>query len=418
MARALLGALVLAAGGCAGPAPAGEPRGGAATATSATAGARPVASTVAPSTRDPRLAELRRALDRSATFLAASAQGDGQFVYRVHLDPGVNVRPAYNLLRHAGAIYALASYQARWPSAPVEAAIARAARYLRAQVQPLEDRAELSALWESPSRREAKLGGAGLALVAFASAERATPGSGGVSELGPLARFVVFLQKDDGGFYSKYFADERGRSDRWTSLYYPGEAALGLLMLHEVAPDQRHLEAAVRALGYLAERRRGRLHVEPDHWALIATGRLFAEHQGSPWPVEASRLRQHALQVCESILLDEQVRDAGSRVHGAWDESGRTTPVATRLEGLIAALPLVDRAVNADLAERMRAAIDAGIAFLLRAQVREGRFAGAVPRAVERVDERAGEVRIDYVQHAMSAWLGYYELLEAEAPPR
>jgi hypothetical protein len=68
------------------------------------------------------------------------------------------------------------------------------------------------------------------------------------------------------------------------------------------------------------------------------------------------------------------------------------------------------------------AAIAPAIRFLLRSQVKEGRHRGAVPRAIARLpdapdkfNQRVTEVRIDYVQHAVSAWLAYAAL---EDPPQ
>ncbi len=284
---------------------------------------------------------------------------------------------------------------------------------------PIAER-DAVAVWESDKRKEAKLGGAGLALIALVAQERAIPGSANVAELARLGRFVTFMQKPDGGFNSKYFTDAGGPNDGWTSLYYPGEAALGLLMLHELATDPAWLEGAVNALGYLATKRKGRARVEPDHWALIATGRLFAEHQGAhqgrEWPHDKGALRVHALQICESVLASDQVLDRKSPFYGAFDADGRTTPAATRLEGLLAVLPLLEGTYDAALKKRARTAIDAGIRYLLDVQIKEGKFAGGVQRSMSSTDKRATEIRIDYVQHAMSAWMGYLDLIRNEAP--
>ena len=62
-----------------------------------------------------------------------------------------------------------------------------------------------------------------------------------------------------------------------------------------------------------------------------------------------------------------------------------------------------------------------GVAFLLRAQVREGKHQGGITRAVRRAaptdkifpgsfDERATEIRIDYVQHTLSAFIQFDRL--------
>ena len=64
--------------------------------------------------------------------------------------------------------------------------------------------------------------------------------------------------------------------------------------------------------------------------------------------------------------------------------------------------------------------MDDGIVMLKQAVIREGEFQGGVPRALGRIqgnskdirnfNRRATEIRIDYVQHAMSAFQGYLEL--------
>ena len=60
------------------------------------------------------------------------------------------------------------------------------------------------------------------------------------------------------------------------------------------------------------------------------------------------------------------------------------------------------------------------MSFLVQSQVRQGEFAGAIPRALRQwpsddprntrsFNRRATEVRIDYVQHAMSAMIQYLQ---------
>ena len=84
------------------------------------------------------------------------------------------------------------------------------------------------------------------------------------------------MQKPNGSFYSKYIPTEGGRWDKWKSLYYPGEAALGLLMLYELDPSPLWLKAAVDALVYLASSRAHKTEVEADHWVLLAAAKLLS----------------------------------------------------------------------------------------------------------------------------------------------
>ncbi len=365
--------------------------------------------------------ELRRAADEAAAYLAAACQPDGKFVYLRHLDPKVEVRDDYNVVRHAGAIYALAQYHRRYGGDEVQSAIVRAWAYLRAHhLAPVPGRSELAAVWdddlEDDPARHAKLGGAGLGLAAATAAEGVVHGSTPPALGRQLAEFLLEMEKPDGATYSKYDA-ARGKSDDWDSLYYPGEAALALSLWNRLDPSPRWLVGARTILAHLAEERRGAHEVPADHWALIATADLLAQlDQGAP---DRALLYEHARQVAGAIVGDQDSagHPRGSREFGSFDPDGRTTPAATRLEGLIAALPLL--ADDPGLQARVRRAIDLGGAFLLRARVTSGRWRGGMPRAIgPRPDDyagspfsrEAGEIRIDYVQHALSAWLGMIEL--------
>ena len=57
------------------------------------------------------------AVSLCAGYLMDACTANGRFVYRVNLDPAVVLKPRYNILRHAGAMYALALYHTRRPTA-------------------------------------------------------------------------------------------------------------------------------------------------------------------------------------------------------------------------------------------------------------------------------------------------------------
>jgi hypothetical protein len=83
------------------------------------------------------------------------------------------------------------------------------------------------------------------------------------------------------------------------------------------------------------------------------------------------------------------------------------------MEGLLAALEFLP-ADATGLRARIQAAVDLGIAFLLRAQFASGPYAGGMPEAMAgarsimfKAAPGARDIRIDYVQHALSAWLRY-----------
>jgi hypothetical protein len=250
----------------------------------------------------------------------------------------------------------------------------------------------------------------------------ASPALTPLDDLQRLGQFLLYMQKDDGGFYSKYLPHAGGRDEQWTSLYYPGEAALGLVMLYERDHQPQWLDAALRALDYLARLREGRTTVEADHWAILATARLqhvCAEVDGG---LLTTRLQQHVVQIAESMLAERPPHPPRSSLHGCFTDDGRTTPTATRLEGLLAALEVVPDNQH-DLRTRMRSAITDGIEFLLRAYLPSGEHHGAMPRAIATLppghaahsrsfNRRATEVRIDYAQHALSAMLAFSRAMD------
>lgn len=364
----------------------------------------------------------------SAAYLTEAVGEDGRFAYLVNMNPDVEVPDDYNILRHAGTIYAMAQYYDLEPDPALLEAMLRAGAYLRDEaLGPVPDGEDMLAVWSDPAEdrdipEQAKLGGAGLGLVALCSIERVRPGFTPLEDLRRLGRFITYLQKDDGSYHSKYIPSAGGRQDEWISLYYPGEAALGLAMLHELDPSGGWLEPAARSIEYLALEREEQAEAPADHWVLLATDTIFELAGAGELPVSRELLFDHALRISDGMLAEQMVDPAKPVLYGGFTRDGRTTPASTRLEGLQAVLGFLP----ADHEKRpaVESAVERGISFLLRAQVTEGEFAGAFPRSVMRMqgdseearefNEEATEVRIDYVQHALSALVANIRLEGAE----
>ncbi len=371
-------------------------------------------------------ARLDQAIERAAGYLVRAVLEDGRFVYRINPD-AVSVAPSYNILRHAGAMYALAAYHRQRPNEPSQRALLRAGEFLHSQMGSVPGHAELMAVWSRPTVNgsggivKGKLGGAGLGLIALSELENIQPRFTPPEALDRLAQFILFLQKEDGSYYSLYLPSREGRDDDWTSLYYPGEAALGLLMLHRHQPKPAWSQAAADTISYLARTRAGNLEVPPDHWALIATAELMQLVDRGQVTADRQLLISHAAQVSRHMIAAQGPQHDHAELDGCFDRDGRTTPTATRLEGLLATLAFLRReAPYAQLVDEMEEACHRGIGFLLRAQVEGGPTDGGFPRAMHKLppahpsysksfNERAAEVRIDYVQHALCACLQYRE---------
>lgn len=357
---------------------------------------------------------LSEAIRLAGSYLERNCAVSGRFAYLLDTDSG-EVSPSYNIVRHAGAIYSLAMLNRLHPEKDAVNAMVRAANFMRANYLAPDARSNALAVWSQPppANTKAELGAAGLGLIALTSVEQGQPNSVRLAELEALGRFILFLQNPHGSFYSRYFAD-KGIDRDWQSLYYPGEAALGLVSLYELDHSRPWLVAAGKGLAYLAESRAGPQEVPPDHWAIIATAKFLPYYEQSICPVSRTDLLRHAVRICDRFLR-EQITDApDARLNGSFSLDGRTTPTAIRLEGLLAALEFLPKS---ELRGRVEAAVQRGIDFLLNAQITSGPYAGGMPGAVlatgsPRSMRSWSEIRIDYVQHALSAWLRYEELYQ------
>jgi hypothetical protein len=253
----------------------------------------------------PSLAEVSHAIALGAGYLERACDPDGKFAYKVDIRSGKE-SSSYDIVRHAGAMYALAMVNRSHPDPEAVAALVRAAKYLRENYIGPGPRPGQQVVWSQPMvelakdrhsklrQRYAELGGTGLGLVALAAAREVDPNSVPLEQLQALGRFALFLQRDDGSFVQKYLA-EGGPVPNWTVLYYPGEAALGFISLYEADHSREWLAAAGKALAYLAKSRAGLTTVPADHWALIATAKLLPYCDDGGCSASREELVRHAV---------------------------------------------------------------------------------------------------------------------------
>jgi hypothetical protein len=355
------------------------------------------------SPRAPSPGDVHRAIELATGYLERACGPDGKFAYL--LDPASGRESSsYNILRHSGAVYALAMANQAGPDKNAVDSMLRAAAFLRRNYMGPGPRAGQLVIWSNPwaqgsDGQFAELGGTGLGLVALGTVRNVRSEAVSLQDLQALGHFILFLQRENGSFVHKYIK-ETGPVTNWQSLYYPGEAALGLIALYEQDHSRAWLDAATKALAFVAQGRAGLNTVPADHWALIATAKLLPYCDDAICRASRVQLIHHAAQICNSIL-EQQLRNGdGKGTDGAFDPTGRTAPAATRLEGLLAALEFLP---PGELRQRVEEGTQRGIAFLLRTQFTSGPYAGGIPGSLL-ADSR---IRIDFVQHALCAWIAY-----------
>ncbi len=364
--------------------------------------------------------KLTNSIKLSADYIDNYTKPDGMFDYEVDIFTGKVSDRSYNILRHAGTIYALANSYQFYKNKKSLKTLENATRYLQSCcIRPVDSNKDILGVWSLKSINKSmpydklKLGGTGLGLVALLSMEKIKPGTTSADTLKKLGNFILFLQKPDGSFYSRYIPSTVGKDDSWTSLYYPGEAALGLVMLYEYDPQPKWFNHALKVLTYLSESRINETNVPADHWALLATAKVIEIAKKQNLKIPEEMLLSHGKQVVNGIIGGIPKIPETNPQYGCLIRGCRTTPTSTRLEGLISFYNVLGQSDN-EIKQKIATISRNGIEFLIRTQVKEGPYRGAIPpvyiadiNKLNKSSRTKSVVRIDYVQHALSAFLDY-----------
>ena len=356
--------------------------------------------------------ELLDAADQGGRYLLRHQRKDGGFDYSYEPKKDT-VSADYNLLRHAGSCYALVELYQTTGNDEYRAAADRGLDYLLTFGRPPKeiDRAAAFEAIVSPGE-EAKLGGAALAILAMVQYQRATEADDRLDRSRSMARFLLFQQEADGHFQSKYFYGPPD-SKPFESIYYPGEAILALVRLYRVDPQDTWLAAARAGADWLINVRdagKPTPALPHDHWLLMGLDELY-QLTGD------ARYATHAARIAEAIVAAQRTDSPHPDWIGSFYNPPRSTPTATRAEGLAAATRLARRTGKdatpfLEVLQRMAA-------FQLRCQITsENDLYLARPDLARGGFRRSltdWEIRIDYVQHNVSALLGLRSLLESSS---
>jgi hypothetical protein len=353
---------------------------------------------------------LLAAAQQGADYLTRIVNRAGRYVYIYHpVDDRDDA--SYGWLRHSGTTYALfEAYEEFGTSAYLETG-ERALRYLRAHLSRDEASQGMYVL-DTEDEEQQKVGGAALALLAFAKHaavihKKDDPEASETCRA--LARLIMKKQCEDGHFRSN--ADiqrETGKKLKREPVYYPGEAVLALVRLYAVDPQPVYLDAARRGADFVVHVRDAYVsedNQEHDHWMAYALNELYRVTHDDAYLT-------HAFKIARAIQKKQRTAADVPDMVGAFYE-GQTTPTSTRLEAYDADIVLsrfagrpepwligpARQAARFTLAQQLRSNDDYWLKNPAKAEggVRESLF--------------VQDVRIDYVQHAMSAWLHLARIL-------
>lgn len=353
--------------------------------------------------------ELLSAATQGGRYLSRAIDPDGQFVY-TSLPKTDKMPKKYNLLRHAGTIYAMLELYQVTAEKKLLSGARRAIDYLLRFAKPCtKDPENSTCIVESGY---VKLGGNALAIIALAKYVEITRDRQHLPMMQQLGRWIQSIQKDSGRFSVHKQTYPNDRFIDFTSAYYPGEAMLAMLRLYAATSHKGWLDTAEKSARYLIntrDRDKSLSELQHDHWLLYALNELY---RFRPKPLYLN----HALRIAGAIMARQNLTPEYRDWFGSYGRPPRSTPTATRSEGLYAAYKLARDFGNPKEAKAILEAIRHGVAFQLQTQFRPEsvfylkdpqRSLGGFHRSLTNFG-----IRIDYIQHNISSLLGLYHILD------
>lgn len=192
-------------------------------------------------------------------YLANQVNATGEFNYGWFACFDKKIKH-YNSLRHASTTYSmLEAYELTEDEFILEAAV-NALAYL--QKNFIYEKEDLAFLIE-PELREVKLGGAAATLLAFTKYMKITGNKTYLPLCRKIANAILSLQDKDGKFTHVLEYPTLEVKDIFRIVYYDGEAVFGLLRLYEIDLDSRWLDAAAKSFNHFIRDNYWQNH---DHW--------------------------------------------------------------------------------------------------------------------------------------------------------
>lgn len=348
--------------------------------------------------------DINELINLCINYIKNNIEDTGKFNYLVNLKSDV-LYDSYNEVRHAGIIYSVNLYEKIYNSNILIQEKKLASDYL---INNLTKRLDSGLLLPYNTRKNSiSLGGIGLSITALYNLYQQ---SITVKHfLDDSYKFALSLQKPDGSFYHRFNLNDNSIDKEAYCLYFDGEFALGLLYLYEVTKSIEYFYLAKNIILRITNENKP----EPfNHWIFIAAKKLI-ELDGNLTEDEKYSI-QRLLIKSINLLIFQQNIDKNSKYFGALKGNIRPCSIATILEGMIAGYNLID---NTEIKSQLKQFIDNAMEFLINIQIKEGKFKGGFPAQADwniLSEEKYSRIRIDFIQHVLSAALMYYETFNAK----
>lgn len=339
---------------------------------------------------------------------------EGRFQYRKHIDSEIVYdNTIYNSLRHAGTLYSMYMYEKYGLVKKYKDSRIKASKYFVDRYVKKLGKSKYIVL-SLPEEEQikfpiAKSGAAGMALCALSNLYKDNEIQ--LEILQGLGEFILALQNEEGNIYAYYDINTKLINKEAEAVFYPGEAAAGLMYLYEVDPQQKWLDAAKKTILYLANSRKDLdLDLPFDHWSVLVIEKLFKDNLVTP--EERTVMKNYAEQMAIPTLTN-QITNSNNSYFGAFKDNIRPCSLGTIMEGLASIYFCTD---SENLKKVIFKSLAIGCMFLGRVQVKTGEQAGGLPNSANwvkpGVTPNASVIRIDNVQHVVTGWLKFQNIMK------
>ena len=350
----------------------------------------------------------------SMSYLKRNVLPSGRFQYRNNVNPEILYEDyTYNSLRHAGTLYSMYLYEKyefedRYKPERFISSKYFIDRYVRKLGKDkyivISDPKE-----EGIKFPIAKSGAAGVALCALSNLYKEEEID--LKILQGLGEFILSMQSEDGNIYAYYDCDKKQINKTAEALYYPAQAAVGLLYLYKEDPQEKWLNAAKKAISYIIKARKVlNMDIPFDHWSVLGIEILIKNNLVPE--EEIGEMRAYAEQMAISVL-SKQITNPKNSYFGAFQDNIRPCSLGTIMEGLASIYESIN---NEQLRKIIFKSISIGCMFLSKVQVKTGINAGGLPNSANwvkaGVTPNASVIRIDNIQHVVIGWLKLQNIIK------
>ena len=351
----------------------------------------------------------------SMNYINRNINPDGRFQYRQNVDPEITYKnDVYNSLRHAGTLYTMYQYEKLGLETKFkDNRIISSKYFIDRYIRKLDDSKYVVVSFpeeEGINYHIAKSGAAGVALCALSNLYQEKEID--LPTLRGLGEFILSMTDDEGNVWAYYNLETNEVDTNAEAIFYPGEAAAGLLNLYEIDPQQKWLNAVIKIIMNIVNTRKTmNLDIPFDHWSVYVIKellfKLLVKDQNDVYD-----MRAYAEQMAIPVLSN-QITNPKNSYFGALIDNIRPCSLGAIMEGLASIYFITE---NEQLKMILSKALSIGNFFLAKVQVKTGINAGGLPNSANwvkpGVTPNASIIRIDNVSHVALGWLRYQNILK------